>query len=547
MRALTVAKEGGLGVGRRWRERGKQEESRAVIMRDSEGHFIDGVVTSFFSASALQAEAFALWLIVAALQRTELGSSCGPEGPTALLLIGWLLLKLDEHFLQVSDEHCPEDLQGKHNGESGDTIASVIDQDQTCSLDTTLKEIQSTGGRRTFLDGFGCKNSTCNFASRFSCFRTITSLAPIAQVGISSYSLSEELASNYFSRFAEGHVLSSLALLIEGKATGRDSINLLSLIGIPAFNENGFPGCFRHLNIAPIQGMLKTSDYINLVLPKTPHTLENILHYSPNTLKSEWHIKFLIYQLLSTLAYMHGLGVSHGNVCPSNVMLTGLCWSWLRIVDKPILSSNSSKTSKECSLTLTLRVGCCIQGCPSEGLYADLKISQSMDWHSAFNSWWRGELSWRDLSKSKWRLAKGDKQLDFMYSTPEIPHHVSDECLSELPVCSYKPRRLPLSVLREAAVDAKNVMLPASEPTMPRLVGCRQLFTQPHPAHQVATKKSCNTKAELNMIQFQVNQVEGEKSLILETAHLQGLEEAAAFCAAFESPLLLSSRKSCRG
>ncbi|KAI7984174.1 Protein GFS12 [Camellia lanceoleosa] len=443
------------------------------------------------------------------------------------------------------DEYCPEDLQGRHNSESGDTIASVIDQDQTCSLDTTLNEIQSNGGRRTFLDGFRCKNSTCNFASRFSCFRTITSLAPIAQVGISSYSVFEELASNYFSRFVEDHILSSLGLLIEGKATGRDSINLLRLIGVPAFNENGFPGCLRHPNIAPILGMLKTSDYINLVLPKTPYTLENILHYSPNTLKSEWHIKFLIYQLLSALAHMHGLGVSHGNVCPSNVMLTGVCWSWLRIVDKPMLSSDSSKTSKECSLTPTSRIGCCIQGCPSEGLYADLKFSQSMDWHSAFNSWWRGELSnfeyllilnrlagrkwgdhtfhtvmpwvidfsvkpdetndagWRDLSKSKWRLAKGDEQLDFTYSTSEIPHHVSDECLSELAVCSYKARRS---------------------------LGRPQLYTQSHPVRQAATRKSCNTTAESNMIQFQLNQVEGEKSLILETAHLRGLEEAAAFC-----------------
>ncbi|KAF5947187.1 hypothetical protein HYC85_013144 [Camellia sinensis] len=388
-----------------------------------------------------------------------------------------------------------EDLQGKHNGESGDIIASVIDQDQTCSLDTTLKEIQSNGGRKTFLDGF-----------------------------------------------VEDHVLSSLGLLIEGK--------FLSLIGIPAFNENGFPWCLRHPNIAPILWMLKTSDYINLVLPETPYTLENILHYNTNTFKSEWHIKFLIYQLLFALAHMHSLEVSYGNVCPSNVMLIGLCWSWLRIVDKPMLSSDSSKTSKECSLTLTLRIGCCIQVCPSEELYADLKISQSTNWHFAFNK----------LSKSKWRLVKGDEQLDFTYSTPEISRHVSDECLSELPMCSYKPRRLPLSVLLmsmnrmnilllckdftngplmtashnstvipqifyfihsgmtdldvpswvgtpeefsklhrdalernkvscqihhwiditfgykmsdEAAVDAKNVMLPASEPRMPRLVGCR--------------------------------------------------------------------------
>ncbi|KAL7171429.1 hypothetical protein ACSBR2_036143 [Camellia fascicularis] len=35
------------------------------------------------------------------LRRTDLGSSCGHEGTTPLLLIGWLLLNLDQHSLQV--------------------------------------------------------------------------------------------------------------------------------------------------------------------------------------------------------------------------------------------------------------------------------------------------------------------------------------------------------------------------------------------------------------------------------------------------------------
>lgn len=545
------------------------------------------------------------------------------------------------------EECLPEDFETKHSDESNGKTQSVV-------------------------NGFGCTGLTCNFSGRFSCSRTITSLAPIARVGISSYSVFEELASNYCSGSIEDDTLSSISLLIEGKASGRDCINFLRLIGIPSFDENGFPGCLRHPNIAPILGLLKTSDYINLVLPKTPYTLENIFHYSPKALKSEWQIKFLIYQLLSAVAHMHGLGIAHGDICPSNVMLTDSCWSWLRIIDKSMLSSELSKRSKESSLSPSSRVGCCVEGCSSGGLYADLKLCQSIDWHSAFNRWWRGELSnfeyllvlnrlagrrwgdhtfhtvmpwvidfsvkpeetsdtgWRDLSKSKWRLAKGDEQLDFTYSTSEIPHHVSDECLSELAVCSYKARRLPLSVLRmavrsvyepneypssmlrlyqwtpdecipefycdpqifysvhsgmtdlavpswvdtpeefvklhrdalesnrvsrqihhwiditfgckmsgEAAVAAKNVMLPASEPTMPRSVGRRQLFTQPHPARQVATRKPLKTIAGSSLNQLFVNQVEVEKSLLLQTAHLQELEEAAAFCehARYLSPL----------
>ena len=523
--------------------------------------------------------------------------------------------------------------------------------------DSLLGESQFLSNRM----GYEC--CACNQSAKFSCLRTIPALAPLAHVGISSYSTFQELASTFLSGTLEDHILSSLNLIIQGKASGRDGVNYMRLLGIPSFDESSIPGYLRHPNIAPVLGLLKTPGYINLLLHKTPYTLENILHYSPNSLKSDWHMRFLMYQLLSALTYLHGLGVHHGNLLPSNVMLTDSCWAWLHIWDNSRLGfSLCFKHGKSDTSCIPSRVGCCIEGCSSQGLYADFKLSPSLDWNSQFNRWWRGELSnfeyllflnklagrrwgdhtfypvmpwvidfstkpsedsdsgWRDLSKSKWRLAKGDEQLDFTYSTSEVPHHVSDECLSELAVCSYKARRLPLSVLRmavrsvyepneypstmqrlyqwtpdecipefycdplifysqhsgmtdlavpswagspeefiklhrdalentrvsrqihhwiditfgykmsgQAAVAAKNVMMSSSQRTKPRSIGRRQLFTQPHPARQVAMQETRDSTKESAVCQHQAHEVDNEKSFFYKTASLQDLEEASLF------------------
>ncbi|GFP81243.1 pentatricopeptide repeat-containing protein at3g06430 chloroplastic [Phtheirospermum japonicum] len=318
----------------------------------------------------------------------------------------------------------------------------------------------------------GCE--TCKISARFSCSRTITSLAPTARIGYASYDLFEELASNFSSGSVENQLLHSISLLIEGKPSRQETINFLNLIGLPSFEENGFPSCVRHPNVGPVLGMLKSSSHISITLPKTPYTLENILNYSPGAINSDWLVQLLIYQILSALSYMHALGIAHGNLRPSNVMLTNTFWCWLEIGDN--LHKNPSYGF----------------GCDCCDLYADFSLTEPENWQSSFYSWWKGEMSnfeyllilnrlagrrwgdhtfytvmpwvidfsskpdedsnagWRDMSRSKWRLAKGDEQLDFTYSTSEIPHHVSDECLSELAVCSYKARRLPLSVLRTA-------------------------------------------------------------------------------------------------
>ncbi|KAL5564623.1 hypothetical protein UlMin_027787 [Ulmus minor] len=342
-----------------------------------------------------------------------------------------------------------------------------------------------------------------NNCSNFSCGRIITALAPLAHVTVSSsYSSVLDI------RMVEDHILHALTLFIQGKPSARDSINFLALLGIPSFGDTHFPGSLRHPNIAPVIAILKStsSASIHLLLPKPPYTLEDILHYSPVALNSQWHINFLVYQLLSALAYMHGLGVAHRNICPSTVLLTESSWVWLPISDKTGLCFN---IGQECHANLLTETGCFVEACSSQCLFSDLKLSPSVDWHRDFKRWWTGEMTnfeyllilnrlagrrwgdytfhtvmpwvidfstkpdensdagWRDLTKSKWRLAKGDEQLDFTYSTSEIPHHVSDECLSELAVCSYKARRLPLSVLRMAV---RSVYEPNEYPsTMQRL------------------------------------------------------------------------------
>ncbi|CAK9328893.1 unnamed protein product [Citrullus colocynthis] len=530
---------------------------------------------------------------------------------------------------------------------SGDQVEIQEDSTHTASLHSPQMDEKSPTGSPNY-----------NHSGRLSCSRIVSSLAPIARVSISSPSTFEEIASNLLSGSLEDHVLHSLCLLIEGRASGRDSVNFLSLLGIPSFQENVFQNCLRHPNVAPVLSMLRTSGYTNAVLPTTPYTLENILHYSPDALKSEWHIRFLLYQLLSALAFIHGLGIFHGNICPSSVMLNEMCWSWLHICDMPGLVCDLNRKENNCSMATSGQINCCVKDCPSKALYTDFRLSSSIDWPSDFIRWWRGELSnfeyllalnrlagrrwddhkfhtimpwvidfstkpdgssdvgWRDLSKSKWRLAKGDEQLDFTYTASEIPHHVSDECLSELAVCSYKARRLPLSILRmavrsvyepneypanmqrlyqwtpdecipefycdsqifyskhdgmadlavppwagspeefiklhrdalesdrvsaklhewiditfgfkmsgEAAIEAKNVMLPLSEPTVPRSMGRRQLFSRPHPKRQVSTKKSCQSPAN----QGHVNDVEDKNTSMCEIFYLEELEAASSF------------------
>lgn len=320
----------------------------------------------------------------------------------------------------------------------------------------------------------------------------IAALAPVAYVGIGSYDVVKDVVQKYLSGTLEDSLLSTdstLDLHLEKSSSSGAAPRFLRSVVMPECAGLTTTPLVRHPNIIPVLGMIKMLEHHYILQPKAPYTLKTILHYSPKVVKSDWHIRFLMYQILSAVNYIHELGLHHGAICPANILLTDTCWTWLNIFSG---TNVQKKLNLDCKYQPMSKVCCSKDSCTSQVLYADLKLSHDMDWQLNFKRWWSGDLSnydyllflnrlagrrwgdhifhvvmpwvidftikpdensdlgWRDLRKSKWRLTKGDEQLDFTYTTSEIPHHISDECLSELAVCSYKARRLPLNLLRSA-------------------------------------------------------------------------------------------------
>lgn len=351
------------------------------------------------------------------------------------------------------------------------------------------------------IDNKSLKESVCNFFREYSedgksfqffILEDMITLTPSVNVGTASYASLESILLNLNSDSVEEKILKSVNLCLEDKNQDSYALEFMNAVGMPlSCQETGSSLHIRHPNVVPMIGMLRNSEYMFLIFPKAPYTLEDILHFSPGALKNDCLVRFVAYQILSALAHIHNKGIAHGNLKPSNVLLTDTYWCCLGGCGEHFIQNAGDNLEKSnSSSAFPDKRNICTETCPCQTLFTDLKLSSSINWESDFKRWWEGKLSnfeylltlnrlagrrwgdrtfytvmpwvidftvkpdvmsevgWRDLKKSKWHLAKGDEQLDFTYSSSEIPHHVSDECLSELAVCSYKARRLPLSVLR---------------------------------------------------------------------------------------------------
>ncbi|XP_075230863.1 WD repeat domain 81 [Lycorma delicatula] len=254
-----------------------------------------------------------------------------------------------------------------------------------------------------------------------------------------------------------------------------------------------------HPNILPAILAVETdSHFLILQEYQVVHSLLDCVRFSP-ALLTGGHTKplFLIYQLLRLMRHLHDYGLALGDITLSDVLISDNLWIQVmprleaNIYNVPeaknqhqstpddLSSTESQSTSQDSTLShcttsdinakerqqeLGRLCEAWVKGLLSNfdyltalnGLagrrYGDPRSHHVFPWVTDFTS--RNGANWRDLTRSKFRLNKGDRQLDLTYDLPpssnsaQVPHHVSD-VLSEITYYVYLCRVTPRSVLQK--------------------------------------------------------------------------------------------------
>lgn len=240
-----------------------------------------------------------------------------------------------------------------------------------------------------------------------------------------------------------------------------------------------------HPNLYPITAVIEMASEFVLIYGKfMENTLNDCVTYSPAIIdKSHNKPLFIIYQLWQLMKTSHDRGLLLGNIGLDDIFVTENLWlQVMPQIDLNILQGAAENVTvgeastenvvqrKQPTMTLlddlsySLKDYCemwcngkisnfnylTILNNLSGRRLGDPSFHHIFPWVTDFVS--RNGMNWRDLTKSKYRLNKGDTQLDLMFAPSSsgtanmVPHHVSD-ALSEITYMVYMARRTPKSVL----------------------------------------------------------------------------------------------------
>ncbi|XP_031841126.1 WD repeat domain 81 isoform X2 [Nomia melanderi] len=250
-----------------------------------------------------------------------------------------------------------------------------------------------------------------------------------------------------------------------------------------------------HCNLLPTLFAIETaSAFITLHEQIAEYSLRECVMYSPAALNmSHGKSLFLVYQLLQLYKDLHDRGLVLGEVTLSDILIMDnftiqvlpklndnihikpenpvhkvstnheIKWKNFSVYKKnadiisssAMLQGNSAfGTDESIERLCEMWVYNCISNYDyltalnnmAGRRYGDPSCHHVMPWVTDFTSRCGG--NWRDLTKSKFRLNKGDRQLDLTFDSQstEVGHHVSD-VLSEITYYVYLSRRYDKSVL----------------------------------------------------------------------------------------------------
>jgi len=245
-------------------------------------------------------------------------------------------------------------------------------------------------------------------------------------------------------------------------------------------------------NLVNLNCVVVTSKVVILLFDHQKYSTHDLLSYS-SSLLSDGHLKqlFIVFQIVHIFKVFHDRGMVMGNVTLHDFFITNN----FHIRAFPKLSTNLPSISKSDpnlemyrkhfhdkeSESLMNYVETVLQNQPSlsdpdsqsvlsravalwtQGRLSNLSYLLFLNYlsgrrfghpnHHPVVPWVTDfseqHLGWRDLTKSKFRLNKGDQQLDLTYESGKLhdsQHHVSD-VLSEITYYTYKSRRTDRAVL----------------------------------------------------------------------------------------------------
>ncbi|CAI5741557.1 unnamed protein product [Peronospora destructor] len=185
--------------------------------------------------------------------------------------------------------------------------------------------------------------------------------------------------------------------------------------------------------------------------------------------------RLVLFQLNQVLEFLHERGLACNGFSPRDLYLTDTLWLHLaalpRVLDACSNVGGESEDGDEAVRSyVSIPVPRDVDSCSSRSItelwcIGDLSnfeylmalntaagrrmedgvFHPFLPWVTDFTAGPHG--GWRDLGKSKFRLNKGDAQLDRTFASSVVPHHIT-ESLSEITYYIYLARRTPMALLR---------------------------------------------------------------------------------------------------